>query len=101
MSAVLTPADVADVSANVGPVPGGRATKIKGQIVHIVPAAMIDVQAVATMLGCSPRHVYRLADAGAMPRPVKLGSLVRWSTAAIREWIDGGCKPIRQVKGGA
>ncbi|MEN6406359.1 MAG: helix-turn-helix domain-containing protein [Thermoguttaceae bacterium] len=64
-------------------------------------AKLLDVQAVATMLDCSPRHVYRLSDAGRMPAPVKLGSLVRWSTVAIREWINGGCKPVRIVKGGA
>jgi excisionase family DNA binding protein len=64
-------------------------------------AQLLDVQAVAEMLGCSQRHVYRLSDAGRMPSPVKLGSLVRWSAAAIREWIEGGCKPVRVVKGGA
>lgn len=64
-------------------------------------AKLLDVQAVAEMLGCSPRHVYRLSDAGRMPSPVKLGALVRWSASAIREWIDGGCKPVRIVKGGA
>jgi excisionase family DNA binding protein len=63
--------------------------------------AMLDVQAVAEMLGCSQRHVYRLSDAGRMPSPVKLGSLSRWSAVAIREWIEGGCKPVRTVKGGA
>jgi hypothetical protein len=31
------------------------------------PAAqLLDVEAVAAMLGCSPRHVYRLSDAGRM-----------------------------------
>ena len=60
---------------------------------------MLDVQAVAEMLGCSARHVYRLSDAGRMPAPVKLGSLVRWSATAIREWIDQGCPSVRQVKG--
>jgi len=62
-------------------------------------AKLLDVQAVAEMLGCSPRHVYRLSDAGRMPSPVKLGSLVRWSAIAIREWINQGCPSIRQVKG--
>jgi excisionase family DNA binding protein len=62
-------------------------------------AKLLDVQAVAEMLGCSSRHVYRLSDAGRMPSPVKLGSLVRWSDTAIREWIDQGCPSIRQVKG--
>ena len=38
---------------------------------------LVDVHQLAEMLGCSPRHVYRLSDAGKMPRPVKLGALVR------------------------
>ena len=63
------------------------------------PAALqlLDVGAVAEMLGCSTRHVYRLSDAGRMPAPVKLGSLVRWSAAAIREWIDQGCPSVRRA----
>ena len=56
---------------------------------------LLDVQAVAEMLGCSQRHVYRLSDAGKMPAPVKLGALVRWSTAVIQEWIDQGCPAVR------
>ena len=64
-----------------------------------VSAKLLDVQAVAEMLGCSPRHVYRLSDSGRMPVPVKLGSLVRWSAAAIREWIDQGCPSVRNMKG--
>ena len=34
-----------------------------------------DVKAVAEKLDCSPRHVYRLADAAKMPPPIRLGSL--------------------------
>lgn len=30
--------------------------------------ALLDVRAVASLLGCSQRHVYRLADAGRLPR---------------------------------
>jgi excisionase family DNA binding protein len=59
--------------------------------------SLLDVQAVAKMLDCSPRHVYRLSDAGRMPAPVKLGSLVRWSRRAIEEWIAAGCKTCRTV----
>lgn len=60
-------------------------------------AKLIDVQAVAEMLGCSTRHVYRLSDAGRMPAPVKLGSLVRWPAAAIGEWIAAGCPAVRRA----
>jgi len=59
------------------------------------PAELLDVRSLANMLGASTRHVYRLSDAGRMPPPVKLGALVRWSRAAIMEWIAGGCKPVR------
>jgi len=61
------------------------------------PAALLDVRAVAALLDCSARHVYRLADAGHMPPPVKLGALVRWRREAINAWIADGCKPIRQA----
>lgn len=63
--------------------------------------ALLTVRQVATLLGCSARHVYRLADRGAMPRPVKLGNvLVRWNRrtgdpdTGIEDWIANGCRPI-------
>ncbi len=60
------------------------------------PAALLTVRQVAAMLGCSSRHIYRLADRGAMPRPTKLGDvLVRWNRAEIESWLHDGCKPIR------
>jgi len=62
-------------------------------------AKLLDVAAVAEMLGCSQRHVYRLSDAGRMPAPVKLGALVRWNRAAVESWIDQGCPAVRSLKG--
>ncbi len=56
-----------------------------------VSAVMLSVGDVAKMLRCSPRTVYRLSDSGRMPRPVKLGALVRWSRAALDQWITEGC----------
>ena len=56
-----------------------------------VNAELLDVGAVARLLGCSTRHVYRLSDAGRMPRPFKLGALFRWSPAAVADWIVAGC----------
>lgn len=63
-------------------------------------AALLDVRTVAAMLDCSARHVYRLADAGRMPRPVKLGALVRWPRTELNDWLAAGCPPIRTAKGG-
>ena len=41
----------------------------------------------AAMLGISIRHVWRLRDAGELPKPIKLGALVRWHKAAIHRWL--------------
>jgi excisionase family DNA binding protein len=57
--------------------------------------ALLDVRAVAQLLDCSTRHVYRLADTGGMPPPVRLGALVRWRRQDIEGWLGGGCKPCR------
>lgn len=60
-------------------------------------AALIDVKAVAALLGCSTRHIYRLTDAGRMPAPVRLGALIRWRRAEIDEWITAGCPSMREA----
>ena len=61
----------------------------------VVPE-LLDVHAVTVLLGgCSVRHVYRLADSGRMPRPMKLGALIRWRRAELEAWISGGCQPVR------
>ena len=50
---------------------------------------LLDVNQVAALLNCSPRHVYRLSQAGELPRPRKLGALVRWSRPAIERFAAG------------
>jgi excisionase family DNA binding protein len=61
------------------------------------PPQLLDVRAVAALLDCSSRHVYRMADAGQMPSPLRLGSLVRWSRQTVEQWIAEGCKPVRSA----
>ena len=56
---------------------------------------LLDVGQVAKMLNCSSRHVYRLSDSGRMPRPLKLGALVRCPRAAVEQWIEHGCPSCR------
>lgn len=53
--------------------------------------ALMTVKQVAAVLNCSPRHLRRLADRGAMPQPVRVGKLVRWRRYEIQQWIDAGC----------
>ena len=61
------------------------------------PSLLIDVQEVARLLKCSARHVWRLADAGRMPRPYKVGALCRWDRAAIERWVTEGCPSCRST----
>jgi excisionase family DNA binding protein len=56
---------------------------------------LLDVSAVAQLLSCSTRHVYRLADSGQMPRPRKLGALVRWDREELEKWLSEGCPTCR------
>jgi excisionase family DNA binding protein len=56
---------------------------------------LLDVNAVARFLSCSARHVYRLADSGRMPRPQKLGALVRWDRIELEKWLADGCRECR------
>jgi excisionase family DNA binding protein len=58
---------------------------------------LLDVRAVAALLDCSARHVYRLADAGRMPPPVRVGALVRWRRGEIEDWIAAGCPALRRA----
>jgi excisionase family DNA binding protein len=61
---------------------------------------LVDVKRVGELLNCSWRTVLRLADQGAMPWGVKVGSLRRWNEAEIRAWVEGGCKPVRGPRKG-
>ena len=63
-------------------------------------ARLLDIVAVATMLDVSRRHVYRLAGAGRMPRPTKLGGAARWECEANKSWIDAGCQTVDARQGG-
>ncbi len=60
------------------------------------PSRLLTVESVAELLDVSKRHVYRLSDAGKMPRPIKLGGSVRWDRAAISDWIDAGCPRVEK-----
>jgi excisionase family DNA binding protein len=60
-----------------------------------VPRSMMSVGDVADDIGCSTRHIRRLADSGRMPRPIRLGSLVRWPRTSIQQWIADGCPSHR------
>lgn len=52
---------------------------------------MLTINGVAAMLACSSRTVYRLVDAGRIPRPVRLGGMLRWVREPFEQWVGQGC----------
>jgi predicted DNA-binding transcriptional regulator AlpA len=66
---------------------------------HRAPAELLDIRTVADMVGASTRHIDRLSKARKMPRPFKLGALVRWSRREIEQWIATGCPAFTTKKG--
>lgn len=75
---------------------------LEEKLAQTEPAKLLDVRGVAKLLGCSQRSVYRLADGGKMPLPMRLGSMVRWNREVLEKWIADGCPACRHVlaKGG-
>lgn len=59
---------------------------------------LIEATEVAKMLGISPRTIWRLKDAGKVPNPISIGSMVRWRRGEITDWIAAGCPPKAKWK---
>ena len=65
------------------------------------PAAekpLIDVKEFAAKLGCCPKHIRRMADAGRCPPSIQLGGLHRWNRQVVDDWIAAGCPVVRHVR---
>jgi excisionase family DNA binding protein len=75
-----------------------RHTTAGQEAVPGVHAALISIDEVAGILDCSTRHVRRLVDSGRIPRPVKLGALLRWVRTEIDQWIAAGCPNCRKSR---
>jgi predicted DNA-binding transcriptional regulator AlpA len=56
---------------------------------------LISPQELATRWGCSTKHIGRLVDRKAIPAPIKLGSLIRWSVVTIENFEEGRGNPRR------
>lgn len=57
---------------------------------------LVPIGDVAAMLALSRRTVFRLADAGKLPPPLRIGGSLRWRLADVRQWIADGCPIVAQ-----
>lgn len=61
---------------------------------------LVDVRAVARRLGVSTRCIWKWTSAARVPRPVRIGRVVRWPLASLEAWISAGCPPVADWKVG-
>jgi len=61
------------------------------------PVRLLTIGEVADLLKLSIRTIRRLADSGKMPRPVKVGALIRWKAIDLESWVEAGCPSVRRA----
>lgn len=64
-----------------------------------ITSLVLDANEVAQLLGVSRRTVYRLLDAGDIPKPMKLGNATRWRRKDIELFVEAGSiRAFRRAK---
>lgn len=54
-------------------------------------AAMLTSNEVARLLKVSMRTLWRMHSGGRIPKAIRIGGVVRWSSEVIQKWIAEGC----------
>ncbi len=54
-------------------------------------AVMLTSNEVARLLKISMRTLWRMHSRGSMPKAIRIGGVVRWSSEVIQKWIADGC----------
>jgi excisionase family DNA binding protein len=68
-----------------------RNAMFAGQQLPTEHGLLVDSREAAKMLNVSSRTLWSLYNSGAMPKPIRIGRVIRFSYDALREWVDSGC----------
>ena len=71
------------------------ATRAQGDSAATEPL-LVDAREAARLCGLSRSSWLALRAQGRVPRSIRLGRRVLWSTAELSAWVDAGC-PVRDV----
>ncbi len=61
---------------------------------RILKQRLLSAQELARELGVSPRSIWQWRDSGRLPKPVRLGKLVRWIADDIERWLADGAPDL-------
>lgn len=59
---------------------------------------LITAEQLAGTLQVSKRTLWRMRSAGQLPRPLRIGGVVRWRREEVAGWIAEGCPAVSQAK---
>jgi predicted DNA-binding transcriptional regulator AlpA len=54
-------------------------------------ALLIDSRKAAKLLNVSERKLWEMWNSGKMPKPARIGRVVRWGYEELRAWVAAGC----------
>jgi prophage regulatory protein len=67
---------------------------------RMADVAVVSVREVAELLGVNARTVWRMAQRGEIPAPIRLGErIVRWRLSDLREHLDRKAEGKNVVRG--
>lgn len=58
---------------------------------------LLTTRKAAELLGIGERTLWRYANSGRAPAPIRVGSAVRYRRAELLEWIAAGCPVIKRA----
>ena len=59
-------------------------------------AALITAAELARLMQISQRTLWRLASAGKLVQPIRIGGNTRWRLYEVEQWIADGCPPATE-----
>jgi excisionase family DNA binding protein len=59
---------------------------------------LIDTSAARKLLNVSARTIWTMTQTGKMPKPIRVGRLVRWSYEELQAWVKAGGPPTSEWK---
>ncbi|NOG54737.1 MAG: helix-turn-helix domain-containing protein [Planctomycetes bacterium] len=64
-----------------------------------IETELLSVKQTATLLGLAERTVWRYANSGRLPAPLRLSSrAVRWRRRDLLAWLDKGCPDLSRAR---